>query len=237
MKRIHFDIIDSTNDYAKKHLNSLTEGTMIDASFQTNGRGRLNRHWESNKDNNILVSFILKPIIKASLLQQLSQVIAKSIMDLLWNDYNLESKVKWPNDIYIGNKKIAGILIETVLSKDGLTGVVVGIGLNVFSNNGIDTATSLNQHLDIKDSLDTILFNLRKYLLFNYNQWITIGYQQILDFCNEKSYLKNRVININGKKFKVNYLNHDGYIQMIDEIGEKSYLLVNELSLHNQLNK
>jgi len=231
MKRIHFDEIDSTNDYAKKYLDDLMEGFVIDASFQTMGRGRLDHIWVSEKNQNILASFVLKPSVDQSILHQLTQVIAKAIVEVLFS-YEVKAQIKWPNDIYVQHKKIAGVLIETIFDKDKRKGVVVGIGLNVFQHAGVNNAICLDECVKVNDDLDVILYKLYQSIFKNYHQWLNGEYTQILEYCNQHAYLKDKSIEYDNKILKVGKLNQEGYIQVINEDLTEQYILINQFSLH-----
>lgn len=133
---IHLSRVDSTNEYAKRLISKSNpiEGTVIYASQQYAGRGQIGRRWHAQEAKNLTVSFIFKPnflLAKSQFL--LSQAVALALYDLLLH-YNFSTtavKIKWPNDLYIRNRKIAGILIENTLRGMYIDYSVIGIGLNV----------------------------------------------------------------------------------------------------------
>lgn len=130
---IHLDRIDSSNNYAAKELltKSLKEGTVFTANCQEAGRGQGNAMWESSPGLNLLLSIVLYPVHLEIVSQfSLSQAISLGVADFLAH-YVGGVSVKWPNDIYVGDKKIAGILIETTISSGKFSSAIVGIGLNV----------------------------------------------------------------------------------------------------------
>ncbi|MDT8336407.1 MAG: biotin--[acetyl-CoA-carboxylase] ligase, partial [Candidatus Izemoplasmatales bacterium] len=127
-KIISFDIIDSTNDYIKKHLESLSHGAIVTASQQSKGRGRLNNTWQSPLGN-LYFSFILKQNTKQEDLFSLQIKVSLALIKLL-EVYNVTSKIKYPNDVLVNNKKIAGILIETS-GYTNIESIIIGIGLNL----------------------------------------------------------------------------------------------------------
>ncbi len=118
---IHLPSVDSTNKYAAAilHKENATEGTVILADVQTQGKGQGDNTWLSDKGLNLLCSIILKPDFLPAYKQfYLSMCIATGINDCL-TDLGIRSQVKWPNDILINGKKVAGILIEnTILSQN-----------------------------------------------------------------------------------------------------------------------
>jgi BirA family transcriptional regulator, biotin operon repressor / biotin---[acetyl-CoA-carboxylase] ligase len=143
---LRFDTIDSTNSEAAKQAKlGADEGLCIIARQQTAGRGRHGRAWVSEKDAGLYFSIILRPKIDARFLSLITLMTGVAVYDTL-KDFDLKPDIKWVNDILIGEKKICGILAETVDTPTGLT-VVVGIGINLTSRNFpdeiADTATSI----------------------------------------------------------------------------------------------
>ena len=130
---IYLESVDSTNNYAKNLINDgeVPEGTVISAGFQTVGRGQLHNKWESEPNNNLLVSIILYPSeIRPEEQFVLSMAVSLAIKDLL-EKYISGVKIKWPNDLYSGNDKIAGILIENAIAGNEIVHTIAGIGLNI----------------------------------------------------------------------------------------------------------
>lgn len=130
---IFYKDLPSTNTEASRLLKEkdLKEGTIIYTDFQTGGRGQTGNKWESSKGKNLLFSIILYP---DTILPEdqflLSMAISLGICDFL--DWDLNGAViKWPNDIYVKNDKIAGILIENSIMGEIIESSVTGIGLNV----------------------------------------------------------------------------------------------------------
>lgn len=118
----------STNTYAKNNLDSLSNGEVIFAHEQTSGKGRLGRTWSSPVGKSISMSLVLKPTMRFSDIALLTHLTAAALVDAL-EDW-VDATIKWPNDVLINNKKIAGILIETEFSGGDLRGVIIGIGIN-----------------------------------------------------------------------------------------------------------
>lgn len=132
--RIDLNTVDSTNNYAKRLLakSKPFEGTAIFAHYQEKGRGQYGKTWESRKDENLIFSLILYPgFLKPDRMFLLNQAISLAIRDVIATLATANVCIKWPNDIYCGNRKIAGILIENLISGNDLKHSVVGIGVNV----------------------------------------------------------------------------------------------------------
>lgn len=130
---VHLDTVDSTNNYAVRELltKSLNEGTVFVAACQESGRGQGQSAWESARDKNLTFSIVLYPeSIEIQNQFMISKSVSLGVLDFL-SGFTTGLSVKWPNDIYAGNRKIAGILIETAISSGKFSRAVVGIGLNV----------------------------------------------------------------------------------------------------------
>ncbi len=162
MKTIHLKTTTSTNDYAKEYLEQLPDKTLITADFQTAGKGRFSRRWHSEKNKNFLATLLLKKPItytKALIIATLS------VVDTLLK-YKVKGYIKLPNDIYVHDKKIAGILIEM---NQPTTYCLMGIGINL--NDVMDEfknqATSLKEHKG--SSVDIKVFEKRFIEILKYH--------------------------------------------------------------------
>jgi len=130
---VHLDSVDSTNNYAAKALltKSLKEGTVFAAACQQSGRGQAGSLWESETGMNLTFSIVLYPTqIVLSDQFAISMAVSLGVADFLTQFVGGVS-IKWPNDIYVNDKKIAGILIETAISNGKFSQAIIGIGLNV----------------------------------------------------------------------------------------------------------
>jgi BirA family biotin operon repressor/biotin-[acetyl-CoA-carboxylase] ligase len=137
----HFDSLPSTNDFAKKNLSlfPLQGYSVITAEEQTAGRGRFSRTWHSPKGCNLYVTFVtFKQKVH---LEEEVQHLARIVQQLL-KEHGITATLKWPNDLLINNKKVAGILIETV-PYQGQTALIIGLGLNL--NMSQEQLASINQ--------------------------------------------------------------------------------------------
>lgn len=143
-----FDELPSTNDYARELLakSRPPEGTVLQAASQSAGRGQFGSHWESAAGQNLTLSVILYPSwLPLSQQFALSQAVALALYDTVSTCMPLNTaaeqpgtesrdtfvRIKWPNDLYLGNRKTAGILIQNTLSNNHLQTSIIGIGLNV----------------------------------------------------------------------------------------------------------
>ncbi|MCD8260551.1 MAG: biotin--[acetyl-CoA-carboxylase] ligase [Bacteroides sp.] len=137
MELIAINEIDSTNNYLKKLSweSDLPEFTVVTTEFQTSGKGQRDNSWESAAGENLLFSFLLRPVFLPAREQFiLSQLTALSIQEEL-DAFIGSVTIKWPNDIYWKDKKICGILIENELSGSTITESIHGVGININQDN------------------------------------------------------------------------------------------------------
>jgi BirA family biotin operon repressor/biotin-[acetyl-CoA-carboxylase] ligase len=127
----HFDVIDSTNTWlAQRALEGVPEGLVAVADFQSAGRGRLDRRWESPAGASLLCSILLRPDVAPDQLQLVVASVALAARAALVRLSGVRPDLKWPNDLIVGDAKLAGLLAE-IVSVDERLAVVVGIGVNL----------------------------------------------------------------------------------------------------------
>lgn len=163
----HLDITASTNDDARDE--KYREGDVVWADFQTAGRGQRGHEWHSRKGENLTFSLVLEPtFIPIAEQFSVSEVVALSLVDML-SEYGIEAKIKWTNDIYVGDRKLVGILIEHSLSSNALRRTIVGVGINVNQRefdplipNPVSMAQLLDRELDVEEVLKCFLIHLQR---------------------------------------------------------------------------
>lgn len=136
---VKYHEIDSTNTYLKKNSEKYDHMTVVRANYQTQGRGQFDRTWTSESGKNLLCSILFKrefPFPSS----WMNPIIVSTMIALL-KEYGIEAYFKAPNDIYVQDHKIAGILMETKYENHHLQTFIVGIGLNV---NQVNFPTELN---------------------------------------------------------------------------------------------
>ena len=203
----------STNDYLLKLLKkkNYEEGTMVHTNYQKNGRGQRNNEWLSENGKNLTFSFLLEPYVELSNQFFLHIITSISIFKTLLKINIKNISIKWPNDIYVNDKKIAGILIENLVYRKFIHKSVIGIGLNINQANfGSLNATSIINETLKKHSLDQILkifkstFN-KEYLKLNSNKIHEefdfykknlIGYQVEKKYEYNSDVIKGKIIDI-----------------------------------------
>ncbi len=163
---VFLPVTESTNSYAIEMLKNVNppEGTIIYTDHQTRGRGQRGTSWESEPGSNMMVSVILKPAFlslkKQHFLYQVAALACYDTIAQLLDNSQFDIKIKWPNDILVNRRKIAGVLIENNLVNNDVIWSVVGVGINVnqtFFNN-LEGATSLKLIADVSfDTRDVML--------------------------------------------------------------------------------
>lgn len=222
MNIIKLDEIDSTNLYAKKNIASLADKSVIIAQKQTSGRGRFDRSWIDLGEGNIFMSIVLKPSdsfspVFVNLTQYMSVILAETI-----EEYGLKPSIKWPNDVLIDGKKIAGILSETVMQGTLFKGIILGAGINLNSNeNDLSAikdkeATALNIELSCKPvNKNEFLEKLLNKFYSKYDDFLNKGFEMI-----KKDYLKRA--SFLNKEISVQVFNEtkSGLVKSVNDSGE-----------------
>ncbi|TSJ40052.1 biotin--[acetyl-CoA-carboxylase] ligase [Fluviicola chungangensis] len=211
--------VDSTNNYAAKLLSEgkLTHGTVILAEHQTAGRGQRGRNWQSIGAKQFTGTYFLKTdFLSVDHLCYLNMSIALAVREMIQSFTRKEVAIKWPNDIFIGSLKIAGILIETNWKNGRVEGAIVGIGVNISPVQSVGYATSLEELSGKSPEVFTVLDALSRSLNGFYH------YVQQADF----DYLKRTYESFLWKKDeeivleeRQNPVPFTGIIRGVDQIG------------------
>jgi BirA family biotin operon repressor/biotin-[acetyl-CoA-carboxylase] ligase len=156
-KTIHwYDAVDSTNLIAiEMAQRGAPEGTVVLADQQLSGRGRSNRSWHSPAGVGIYCSIVLRPKMAPAKGQLITLMASVSLVEAIARRTGLSPRVKWPNDILINNRKVAGILLESRLSGAQIGYAVIGFGINV-NNDSADLPE------DIRVKASSLLVELKK---------------------------------------------------------------------------
>ena len=212
-KKIHyFDYLSSTMDLSMQlGMDGAVSGSIVLAESQIKGRGRLGRGWFSPKYKGIYLSLILRPKILPSACPVLTLMSAVSICEAVKEVIDLDVQIKWPNDVLIHNKKIAGILTEMNAEVDKVNFVVIGIGLNVNNDKKslIAQATSLKEQHGVEISRVVLLQEILRRIESNYLLLEAKGSQEIINKW------RNFTLTL-GTRVKVDYQNKHIEGQAID---------------------
>lgn len=231
---IKFDTLPSTNLYLKQNYQNYNEFTIITTDNQTNGKGRMTRIWNSSKDD-LTFSILLTPTFDSSKLPLISLIIGAALCNVI-NRY-ISCSIKWPNDIIINDKKVAGILVEGVFS-DKTEAVIVGIGINVnqvfFSDDLIIKATSLRLETNNIIDKDKLLKEVVEEFITLYNKFLQND-NTYLDIVKNNNYLKNKEVYLNNQKIKVLDINNNGNLIILEDNMQKE-IYFGEVTL-NQIYK
>jgi len=203
-KRIYyFESVASTMDVAvQSGIKGAVEGTLILAESQTKGKGRLGRSWFSPKYKGMYFSLILKPKILPSQASILTFLSAVSACEAIKEVTGLDVHIKWPNDIFLGNKKLGGILTELSAETDKINFVIIGMGLNVNNDKKtlISGATSLEEHKKEKVNRISLLQEILRRIEANYLYLQEKGPQQIIEKWREHSITLGRRVKVYCQK-------------------------------------
>ena len=212
---VHFDEIDSTNNYLKNSYKLLNDFTFVTADYQSKGKGRNDRVWSSNKGENLMFSFLIKNPVLLRKYGALSLITAIEVAKLL-ETYNFkEVRIKWPNDVFINDKKVCGILLEGQI----LEYLVIGVGLNVnqkiFPDDLRRPATSLslemNKAFDIKEIEKELFSNI-------VNDYLSLNEKPFLEYFRNHNYLLNKRVRV--------LINDEPFIGEVVGIDDNFYLQI-----------
>lgn len=177
----------------------LQEGYLIHTDEQISGRGQRGNSWLSEPQKNLLFSLHLKPVYLLPKEAYLINIIAGlALVDCLKLNFQISAELKWPNDVYVGDRKIAGILVETIIDQKTIGNAVVGVGLNVNQNHfHLPTATSLKMELgmvsDRMELLESLIMSFEKFWLMirnrNTHKLLKL-YYEVLRWRGELHYFK-----------------------------------------------
>jgi BirA family biotin operon repressor/biotin-[acetyl-CoA-carboxylase] ligase len=168
--------VDSTNTFLKNILSNskpVPDGTVIMAETQYAGRGQRENMWHAEPGKNLTFSLLLKPgFLSAQQQFDLTRAVSLGVYDALYPLLRDSLKIKWPNDIYYGDKKLGGMLIENILHGSQIKSAIIGIGLNVNQENFPDNAVNatsikniLQRDYELKNILAEICNNIEAYYL------------------------------------------------------------------------
>ncbi|MFC1670015.1 biotin--[acetyl-CoA-carboxylase] ligase [Spirochaetota bacterium] len=233
--------IDSTNIKAKELANEgHQEGTVIIADSQSKGKGRKGRHWFSPGKTGIYMSLILKPPIIPSEAQKITLITAVAIAEVLKYYAGIDVRIKWPNDILVNNKKLAGILTEINTTKDSINYIIVGMGINVntplesMPSEIRDIATSIlietNKEMEKWDIVKVILESFERY----YNKFLNNGFADILEEWKRLSQIMGSKIKVDLEKGSIEgevvEVDKDGFLIIRDSDGNDEKIIAGDVS-------
>lgn len=245
---LEFANVDSSNEEAKRLVRAGMGGdhhdvTVVWAKSQSDGKGRFGRQWISPKGN-LYVSLLIKPRANLQTLSQLSFVTAlalrEAIQSILPQDEFLAVQYKWPNDILIDGKKVAGILLESasVDKKKNPEWLIIGVGVNIasFPARGVNVPATSLKEFGAVPSVESVLYNLIWSFKDKFDLWQEEGFH----IFKEKWIRNAKGI---GEEISVNYarenicgifkgINHEGAMVLTLGGGQTMLLSYGEVSFH-----
>lgn len=222
--------VDSTQILAKSLVTNHEGNFIVLSDEQTQGRGRFNREWSSIKGKGLWMTVVLRPDISIQKMATFNLFISLAIQEVMEEFYGVPSKIKWPNDIYINNKKVCGFLTEMIADTDGVNAIICGIGINLnqtqqdFDNVNQTRATSLN--IESKKKIDPYPFltQLLHAIETKYEQFLNVPFSDIKEVYKSKSMIWDKALiytqgnkRIKGRAIDIQ---DNGFLTVISEDGE-----------------
>jgi BirA family transcriptional regulator, biotin operon repressor / biotin---[acetyl-CoA-carboxylase] ligase len=199
---------------------SLPEGALVVADHQTAGRGRLGRSWEAPPGKALLLSILLRPPPKRNV-PELSLVAGIAVADALERTLGLSVQLKWPNDVMLRRRKVAGCLAEV---RDRV--VVLGIGLNVnqtreeLPENAGSLLTLAGRESDREELLSALLEDLEA----RYSAWSDGGLDAVYEGLGPRDFLRGRRVSVDGTSGVATMINREGRLEI--EVGHGEVVTV-----------
>ncbi len=233
-----FDSLPSTNAWALTNINELKHGDVVRAINQTAGRGRFNRIWTAPAGCNLNLSVVINQPVNSIPVTMLLPATAIAIRDAL-KEFKIEAALKWPNDVMVSGKKIAGILAEIEPVTNHL---IIGIGLNV----NIDAQTiatmdfpqpptSMRAEKDHVFDINSVCNDTLSCLEKTVNDLYKNGIPYISQRWQENDYLKEQTLSVKSEKEvitgKYMGMKKNGQLEIIDQAGENHLFWSGDVTL------
>ena len=220
---IQLDVVSSTNLYLRKLIidKSINENILVSTNYQEKGRGQRNNIWESEKNMNILISFLYVHPTNNYDLFKFNMLISLAIYDFLSKYFKTGLKIKWPNDLMINNKKIAGVLVQNIESNFKS---IIGVGINInqkefknFSPQATSFSNELNKEFNRNALILELMNNFENYLInyFQFNDLKNSYMLKIYKFKQQTNFLNNL------KQFKGEIMNFNSSGEIIIKRGDE----------------
>ena len=220
---IQLDDVSSTNLYLRKLIKdkSINENILVSTNYQEKGRGQRSNIWESEKNMNILISFLYVHTTNNYDLFKFNMLISLAIYDFLSKYFKTGLKIKWPNDLMINNKKIAGVLVQNIESNFKS---IIGVGINInqkefknFSPQATSFSNELNKEFNRNALILELMNNFENYLInyFQFNDLKNSYMLKIYKFKQQTNFLNNL------KEFKGEIMNFNSSGEIIIKSGDE----------------
>ena len=217
--------VDSTNLYAKKWaIRGAVNGAVVVADMQTGGRGRLGRAWCSPSGTGLWMSLVLRPMIAPDKAPQITLATAVGVAAGL-RDLGYDAGIKWPNDIYIGGRKVCGMLTEMHASMESVEWVVVGIGINCLDREFAPEIRDIATSLALAADRPVVRAEVAAAVLNRLEEYYTLLYRQGFGKIRQEWLANNITL---GKRVKITTLTEMMYGQALDMNEDGSLLVAKE---------
>lgn len=238
---VFHEILDSTNRLAKElGTKGAPEGTLVLCEEQTAGRGRMGRRWLSPRHANLLFSVLLRPKIPLDKVFLLTMILALAAIDAIGELYALKAMIKWPNDLYVGRKKLGGILTEFSTWNKTVEYVVLGLGLNANwrpadEEGMLYAATSILVETGGEVSREDLLVGILEKLEPYYRKMSSGRLEGFYKRWNEESMLVNKRVEIRstGERIcgKALRIDPHGALIILDDQGQERKIVYGDVSV------
>jgi len=236
-----FRRVDSTNRIAKLlATRAVPDGTIVVADHQTAGRGRYDRSWIAPHGSSILCSVVLYPNVQTYQSARITMLSSLAVCSAIREHCPLQPKIKWPNDIFIGTKKVCGILTEYNTDAEKIRWMVVGIGINVNFDTTCypdisDIATSLYNECGFPVSRVALLQSLIMHFDNLYLQFLLNGFTDLVRLWKQQSCIIDKPVSVSDNMTTVHGIardiTSDGYLLIEDSHGMVHEIVCGDVSL------
>ena len=236
-----YDSVESTQTIAKQSLVDNQYTMLILSDEQTKGRGRFNRNWSSSKGKGLWMSVVLRPNVSFAMIPKFNLFIALGIRDAIQAFSKDKVENKWPNDIYINDKKVCGFLTEMVANADAVEAIICGIGINLnhqeedFSDIIRHRATSIRLHYSEEINRYQFLKRLIEEIEKRYHQFLNSSFETIRDEYIRTSNIWHRKLTFteSGEQFigEAIDIDNDGFLIVKDEDNQMRRLISADIDI------
>lgn len=243
-KIVHRETVGSTNELAKELAQKgAPEGTVVVAEEQTGGKGRMGRVWYSPAGKGLWFSVILRPCISPADASKMALVCAVAVARAIRENTGLPAGIKWPNDILLDGRKVAGILTEMNAEIDRVNYLVAGIGINVSQNSSemppglAEIATSLAEQKGSPVVRAELLAAVINYLDLYYRDFVAGNFTTILSAWKDMSVTLNRwvrVISLNYQDEGIAFdIDDEGALLLMKKDGSMKRIISGDVSIRS----
>ncbi len=215
------DIIDSTNSYFKREFSHFETDSVLIAKKQTSGRGRYDRKWEDEDD--LLFSLLKKDDNRYEILLPLSLMRAL-------RRQGIKAFIKWPNDIYVDSKKLAGILIEDIFQNQKRMCQIIGVGINMTDKDQINGIGI--HHFKEMDKMVML-----EELLTELNLLLSLPFKEVMENYCKNNLIYHRWISFCGNNYFVESFTEEGYLLVSDKNHQNRIIKTDEINIKESLIK